>query len=85
MKHLNSSYSFFFFFSFDKYKKKFIKKKKIKYTRGVLRENYKQFSTYDFQPNLKEKNKKKDEKQHSNLLVYPHIILDRKPIQFWVS
>ena len=37
--------------------------------------NYKQFSTYDVQPNLKEKNKKKDEKQHSNLLVYPHIIM----------
>lgn len=50
---------------------------------GVLRENYKHLTTYNVQPNLKEKNNKKDEKQHSNLLVYPHITHDRKPIQFW--
>ena len=39
-------------------------------TRAVLGENYKKLSNYNAQPNLKEKNREKDKKQHSNLTRY---------------
>ena len=37
---------------------------------GVLRKNFKRLSKYNAQPNLKEKNKEKDKKPHSNLTRY---------------